>query len=430
MSASEASTTRSSQLGLTESPTPWGKRVPCRSCAHLPLDGVLSLGAQPLANAFSSSLELAEAEPVYPLDLLFCPACSLVQLSSSVSPELLFREYRYFSSVIVSLVEHARQIAQRMVRERQLGPEALVIELASNDGYLLQHYRDAGVPVLGIDPAQNIAAVANERGIPTRAEFFGPELARELAGRQRPDVVHANNVLAHVPDLNGFVEGLGVLLGDHGTAVVEVPYLKRLLDDCEFDTIYHEHICYYSLTALERLFARHGLAIENVEQIPIHGGSLRVFVGSRDTVRAGAAVREMLGEEQRWGVDGAATYQHFSEQVLVLKDELLELLAARKREGARLAAYGAAAKGSTLLNTFGIGRETLEFVADASPHKHGRYVPGVALPIVAPSQLLVSRPDYVLLLAWNFAEEILEQQRAFIEAGGRFIIPIPEPRIL
>jgi predicted TPR repeat methyltransferase len=402
----------------------------CRSCEHHDLLGVLGLGPQPLANAFARSQELAESEPAYPLDLLFCTACSLVQLSDSVSPELLFRDYRYFSSVIAALVDHARQIAERMIRERALGPGSLVVELASNDGYLLQHYRDAGVPVLGIDPAENIAAVANERGIPTRSDFFGLELAQELVCQKRPDVVHANNVLAHVPDLNGFVDGLATLLGDRGRAVIEVPYLKRLLDDCEFDTIYHEHICYYSLTALERLLRRHGLTIESAEEIPIHGGSLRVFVGSERAVDQGEAVTALLIEERDWGVDRPEPYMEFRQQVLNLKSRLLGLLADLKRQGFRVAAYGAAAKGSTLLNTFRIGRETLDFVADASPHKQGRYVPGIGLPIVPPTRLLEDRPDFVLLLAWNFAEEILSQQRVYTDEGGRFIIPIPEPHIV
>jgi SAM-dependent methyltransferase len=343
---------------------------------------------------------------------------------------MLFRDYAYFSSVIAALVEHARQIAQRMIRERNLGPDSLVVELASNDGYLLQHYRDAGVPVLGIDPAENIAAVANERGIPTRSDFFGLELAHQLASEQRPDVVHANNVLAHVPDLNGFVAGLAVLLGDHGRAVIEVPYLKRLLDDCEFDTIYHEHICYYSLTAVQRLLSRHGLAIERVEQIPIHGGSLRLFVGSERVVTPDDSVISLLAEEQAWGVDRPEPYARFREQVFELKTGLRNLLAELKGQGASIAAYGAAAKGSTLLNTFGLGRETLDFVADASPHKQGRYTPGTALEIVPPERLVEERPDYILLLAWNFADEILAQQRAYTDAGGHFIIPIPEPVVV
>lgn len=402
----------------------------CRSCRHGELLGVLDLGAQPLANAFEHTRELSEHQATYALEVLHCPECSLVQLSDAVSSELLFRDYAYFSSVIGALVEHARQIAERMIVERSLGPQSLVIELASNDGYLLQHYRDAGVPVLGIDPAENIAAVANERGIPTRSDFFGLELAEELVREQRPDVVHANNVLAHVADLNGFVEGLALLLGDRGQAVIEVPYLKRLLDDCEFDTIYHEHLCYYSLTAVERLLRRHRLAIETVEQVPIHGGSLRLFVASEDTVTSGETVTALLADEQAWGVDGSDPYAQFGQRVRSLRAELGELLGKLKAQGSSIAGYGAAAKGSTLLNTFGIGREILEFVADASPHKQGRYMPGIGVPIVAPARMLEDRPDYVLLLAWNFAEEIFAQQQAYSAAGGHFIIPIPAPQIV
>jgi SAM-dependent methyltransferase len=404
--------------------------IPCRSCQHEGLLGVLDLGDQPLANSLAPTQEQADHQPTYPLDVLYCPACSLVQLSQHVSAEMLFRDYAYFSSVIPSLVEHARQIAERMIVERQLGPESFVMELASNDGYLLQHYHNAGIPVLGIDPAANIAAVANERGIPTRAEFFGLGLAKELVQHKRPDIVHANNVLAHVPDLNGFAAGLYLLLGDAGRGVIEVPYLKRLLDDCEFDTIYHEHLCYYSLTALDRLFRRHGLVIETVEQISIHGGSLRLFVGSERVVAPQASVLSLLEEEQAWGVDEARPYAEFRDQVAELKSQLRELLATLKERGHRIVAYGAAAKGSTLLNTFQLGRETLDFVADASPHKQGRFMPGVGLPIVAPARLLEDRPDYVVLLAWNFADEILAQQREYTEAGGRFILPIPVPQIL
>ncbi len=402
----------------------------CRSCGRLGLVPVLDLGSQPLANRLRREDELVTEEPRYPLDLAVCPGCALVQITESVDPEVLFGEYPYFSSVIPSLVAHAKEIATRLVAERGLGPESLAMEIASNDGYLLQHYRDAGVRVLGVDPARNIAAVAEERGIPTRCAFFGRDVAAELVAEgYRPDVVHANNVMAHVPDLNGFVAGVATLLGDRGRLVTESPYLADLLDHVEFDTIYHEHLCYYSLTALDRLFTRHGLVVEDVERLPIHGGSLRLTVASQDVAARGPAVLALLEEERAWGVDDTATYEAFGERVRALGRDLSTLIDGLSSDGARVAAYGASAKGSTLLNTFGIGRDRLEFIADASPHKQGLFAPGTALPIVGPEALLERRPDYVLLLAWNFADEILAQQQAYRDAGGRFIVPVPAPAI-
>jgi SAM-dependent methyltransferase len=403
----------------------------CRSCESGKLTTILDLGSQPLANAIRPLALRDLPQPSFPLIVVLCTVCSLLQLLGSVPPEALFSEYPYYSSVIPSLVEHTRELAKRLTEQHALGPESLVLEIGSNDGYLLQHYHEQGIPVLGIEPARNIAADAEARGIPTRCEFFGREVAdRLVAEGVQPTLVHAHNVLAHVPDLNGFVAGLGRLLGERGCAVIEVPYVKQLLDDCEFDTIYHEHLCYFSLTALDHLFERHGLAIERVEQLAIHGGSLRLFVRSAGRAEVDDSVAALLQEEAAWQVKRPDAYLAFARRVLEMRYRLSGLLADLKEDGASIAAYGAAAKGSTMLNTFAIGAETLDFVADASPHKQGCHMPGSGLPILEPGALLESMPDYVLLLAWNFADEILEQQQEFRDRGGRFIIPVPEPRIV
>ena len=404
----------------------------CRSCGFEDLRLILSLGRMPLANALLSADQLAQAEPAYPLDLAFCPQCSLVQITETVPPEQLFREYLYFSSFSDTLLKHAADLSGRIIDSRGLDGNNLVVEIASNDGYLLQYYHQRGIPVLGIEPARNVARVAQEeRGINTLCEFFDAALAQDLQTRGvKADVIHAHNVLAHVADLNGFVRGIGLLLDDRGTAVIEAPYLKDLIDHCEFDTIYHEHLCYFSLTALDRLFRRYGLVIYDVERVPIHGGSLRLWAGQAATIQPGERVEALLAEEAGWGVDREEFYQEFARGVEHLKLSLNHLLQNLKEDGRRLAAYGAAAKGSTLLNYCGIGQETLDFVVDRSTHKQGRHMPGVRLPIYPPQMLQESRPDYVLLLTWNFAEEILSQQAAYRQAGGQFIIPIPELKIV
>ena len=401
----------------------------CRSCGAAPLDVVLSLGRTPLANSLLTAEQLDEPEETYPLELAFCRGCSLLQITETVPPERLFRDYLYFSSYSDTMVRHAQVLVEELIGTRDLDRSSLVVEVASNDGYLLRFYREAGIPVLGIEPAGNVARVAREEhGIPTLCEFFDVELAdRLVADGKQADVLHAHNVLAHAADLNGFVAGIERVVKPGGVAVVEVPYVKDMLDRCEFDTVYHEHLCYFSATSLHDLLRRNTLAVEDVERVPVHGGSLRLAVGRG---QPGAPVEALLDEEAGWGVGEVETYRAFGERVDRLKQSLRELLTAVKGEGARVAAYGAAAKGSTLLNSLNIGAETVDFVVDRSTHKQGLFMPGVHLPIYAPETLLERRPDYVLLLTWNLADEILEQQDAYRRAGGKFIVPVPEPQVV
>ena len=403
----------------------------CRSCGSREGAPVLDLGLQPLANNLLRPEDLSKPEPRFPLRLAVCRACWLLQIMDLVPPVQLFSEYLYFSSFSDLMLRHAREAVGRYLKDYTLDARSLVIEVASNDGYLLQYFKAAGVPCLGIEPANNIAKVAREKGIETVVDFFSESLARKLAADGRAaDLVLGNNVFAHAPNTNDFVAGLRAVLKPGGRIVLEFPYAADFIEKGEFDTIYHEHVFYFSLTALQPLFQRHGLAIFDVQRLPIHGGSLRLFAGIAGAHARKPSVDRLLAEEAGKGFGSLAYYEGFGRRVLELRKSLVNLLKDLRRKGDSVAAYGASAKGSTLLNFFGLGRQELDFVADRSTYKQGRLTPGTHIPIVAPDALVQKRPDYTLLLTWNFADEILEQQKAYRQKGGKFIIPIPEVKVV
>jgi SAM-dependent methyltransferase len=402
----------------------------CRACGG-GTEPFLPFGALPLANALLPPDAPDGAEERFPLTMTVCDRCGLVQLAESIDPKRLYHTYYYQSSNSPAFLDHARALTRRMIHECGLGPRSQVVEIASNDGYLLQYYRHAGVPVLGIEPAVNIVETARARGIETLAEFFSAGLADRLAGEGRTaDVVHAHNVLAHVRDLVGVVGGIRRILRRDGVAVIEVPYLVDLIDRLEFDTVYHEHLCYFSLAPLVRLFAAQGLPIFHVERLPIHGGSLRLLAGHADRHPCHPSVGQTLAEESVWGALELQTYRRFADRVRDYRQLLCDFLAEKRAGGRSLAAYGASAKGATLLNYCDVGHETIAFVVDRSPIKQGRIMPGSRLPILPPEELLRRQPDFVLLLAWNFTDEILAQQADYQRRGGRFIAPLPFPRVL
>jgi SAM-dependent methyltransferase len=405
----------------------------CRSCGA-PLAQVFAdLGSSPLSNSFLSADDLDRMEPSYPLKAYVCAACFLVQLRAYEAPETIFREYAYFSSYSESWLEHCQRYAEAAAARFGLGRGSLVIEVASNDGYLLQFFRQAGIPVLGIEPARNVARAAEARGIPTLTEFLGKDMALSLAQRGRKaDLVVANNVLAHVPDLNDFIAGLAALLKPEGVLTLEFPHLQQLIAQGQFDTIYHEHFSYFSLLAASAALQRHGLAVFDVDEIDTHGGSLRVYAAHTDAARRRQtpAPARVLSAERAAGLDSLAGYLSFDARMRAAKHRLLSFLISARQDGRSIVGYGAPAKGNTLLNYCGIGSDFIDYTVDRSPHKQGRYLPGSRIPIHRPERIKETRPDYVLILPWNLREEIVEQMAHIRDWGGRFVIPIPQPEVL
>ncbi|HEX6087200.1 MAG TPA: class I SAM-dependent methyltransferase [Thermoanaerobaculia bacterium] len=423
--------------------------IPCRFCGATLSEVFADLGVQPLSNAYLHPDQLLEAEPFYPLVAQVCGRCFLVQVPSLVTPEHLFSDYAYFSSYSDSWLAHARDYARAITARLGLGARSQVVEIASNDGYLLQNFREAGIPVLGIEPAANVGAVARERGIETWTTFFGTAAAREIAGRA--DLLIANNVLAHVPDLNDFVEGLRIALAPQGTITIEFPHLLQLVRHVQFDTIYHEHFSYFSLMTVEKVLDAHGLQVVDVEEIPTHGGSLRVYARHRDAGGGQAilpvpsdprgqdtqdrqdclsSTAAVLRKERELGLDRLETYRRFDESVRACKRSLLRFLIGAREKGKRVAGYGAPAKASTLLNYCGARTDLIDYTVDRSAQKQGRFVPGVRIPIHAPEELAATKPDYVLVLAWNLRDEIMGQMAHVRDWGGQFVIPVPLTEVL
>jgi SAM-dependent methyltransferase len=399
----------------------------CRLCRTPLRHTFVDLGMSPLCESFVPADKLDAMEPYYPLHVLVCHECFLVQLREYVSPEHIFTEYAYFSSYSTSWVAHAKAYCEMIQRRLGLGANSFVIEIASNDGYLLQHFAPLGVPVLGIEPAANVAKVAQEKGIPTRVGFFGTRFAQQLVAEgYKADLVAANNVLAHVPDINDFVGGIRELLKPEGVATCEIPHLERLMADNQFDTIYHEHFSYLSVVAILRLADNHNLRLIDVEELPTHGGSLRIYLAHASSSHStNPRVSVLLEREVALGFRAVEGYAGFSEKVKRTKRELLSFLIRAKNEGKKICGYGAPGKGNTLLNYCGIGTDFLDFTVDRNPYKHGRFTPGMHIPIHPVEAIDAARPDYLLILPWNLKDEIVRQMRHIGSWGGKFVVPIP-----
>lgn len=426
------------KLGETANATsrnspPVSERSRCRFCGTPLSHSFVNLGMSPLCESFLTLDQLDQMEPFYPLDVRVCEKCYLVQLSEYVSPQHIFTEYAYFSSYSDSWLKHASDYVDDISPRLGLGSKSLAVELASNDGYLLQYFVNKGIPVLGVEPAANVAKVAEEKGVRTLVKFFGRETAREMvADGQLADLVVGNNVLAQVPDINDFVGGIKIVLKHGGVATLEFPHLVRLMDENQYDTIYHEHFSYFSLITVEKIFGAHDLILFDVEEITTHGGSIRIYLRHQDdsSKPVTAAVEELRRRELARGLDRMETYADFSEQVQESKRALLELLIRLRRERKRVAGYGAPGKGNTLLNYCGIRTDFLEFTVDRNPYKHGRFLPGTHIPIFPPERILEERPDYILILPWNLKAEIVTQLAYSREWGAKFIVPIPKAQIL
>ena len=403
--------------------------VKCRFCGSKLEHTFVDLGMSPLVQSFISAEQMNQMEPFYPLQVFVCGTCFLVQLPEFVAPENIFSDYLYFASFSDSWLAHAKKYTDSMVERFPIDAKSLVVEIASNDGYLLQYFVEKKVPVLGVEPAANVAVEAGKKGIPSVVKFFSTQTARELAAEgKHADLLLGNNVLAHVPDVNDFVEGMRILLKPHGVITMEFPHLLRLMTENQFDTIYHEHFSYYSFLTVEKIFAAHGITLFDVEELPTHGGSLRIYGRhAEDSSKpVGARVTELRAREQAAGYAKMETYANFSEQVKETKRKLLEFLIGAKRAGKSIAGYGAAAKGNTLLNYCAIRTDFVDYVVDRSPHKQGKFLPGTRIPVFAPEHIRETRPDYLLILPWNLKDEVMKQNAYIREWGGKFVIPIPE----
>lgn len=408
------------------------KKRLCRFCGNELRITFADLGMTPLSNSYISEEELDNNEVFFPLHAFVCNKCYLVQVIDVQTPEQIFGKYAYFSSYSDSWLYHSRKFAALAIEKFNLNRKSHVVEIASNDGYLLQYFRDAGIPVLGIDPASNVALEAEKRGIPTIVDFFGAGLAGELAEKGKAaDLIIGNNVLAHVPDINDFVSGMKTLIRPHGTITMEFPHLLKLMAGNQFDTIYHEHFSYISLTAAINIFLAHNLRIYDVEEIPTHGGSLRIYAcHSNDGRKSGKNLKKVLDDELTAGLTNMETYERFSRKVKEVKFSILKLLIELKQKNKKIAGYGAPAKGNTLLNYCGIRSDFIEYTVDRNPYKQGKYLPGTYIPVFSPDKLKETKPDYIFILPWNLKDEIIEQISFTRDWGGKFIIPIPEIEVL